>query len=54
MRYVLANQINDARELLYARQHTVVVAKAFNLQAIDFAHINFKGNKKVTATDYIE
>ena len=34
----------DAKELLFARQFFVTHCKAFNLQAIDMVHINFKGN----------
>lgn len=30
-------------EVLYARQHLVTVAKAFNLSAIDMVNINIKG-----------
>jgi len=33
----------DAKELLYARQKLVLVAKAFQLQAIDLVHIDYKG-----------
>jgi len=33
----------DAKELLYARQKLVLVAKAFQLQAIDIVHIDYKG-----------
>lgn len=33
---------NNSIEILYARQHCVLVAKAFNLQAIDMVHIEFK------------
>ena len=32
----------SASEILYARQHLVTVAKAYNLQAIDLVHIDFK------------
>lgn len=32
----------DAKELLYARQKLVLVAKAFQLQAIDLVHIDYK------------
>ena len=43
-----ATRTKDAKELLYARQKVVVVAKAFRLQAIDMVHIDFKGK-----TDYV-
>lgn len=33
---------NDGAELLYARQKVVLVSKAFNLQAIDMVHIDYK------------
>jgi len=33
----------DAKELLYVRQKLVLVAKAFQLQAIDLVHIDYKG-----------
>lgn len=32
-------------EILYARQHCVLVAKAFNLQAIDMVYIDYKSKK---------
>ena len=32
----------DATELLYARQSIVTHAKAYQLQAIDLVHIDFK------------
>ena len=38
-----ATRTKDAKELLYARQHIVTVAKAYRLQAIDLVHIDFKG-----------
>ncbi|KAK4874933.1 hypothetical protein RN001_014293 [Aquatica leii] len=37
-----ATRSEDGVELLYARQKTVLIAKAFNLQAIDRVHIEFK------------
>uniref|UniRef100_A0A1Y1NGF2 Citramalyl-CoA lyase, mitochondrial n=1 Tax=Photinus pyralis TaxID=7054 RepID=A0A1Y1NGF2_PHOPY len=33
---------HDGAELLYARQKVVLISKAFNLQAIDMVHIDFK------------
>lgn len=41
----------DAKELLYARQKLVLVAKAFQLQAIDLVHIDYKGLSNFTVTD---
>ena len=38
-----ASRTTDAKEILYARQKVVAVAKAYGLQAIDMVHINFKG-----------
>ena len=38
-----ATRTKDAKELLYARQYIVMVAKAFKLQAIDIVHIDYKG-----------
>ena len=38
-----ATRTPDAKELLYARQKTVLIAKAFSLQAVDLVHINYKG-----------
>ncbi|XP_032833626.1 citramalyl-CoA lyase, mitochondrial [Petromyzon marinus] len=37
-----ATRTSDARELLYARQHVVVVARALGLQSIDMVHIDFR------------
>lgn len=37
-----AERTKDAKELLYARQKLVLVAKAFHLQAIDLVHIDYK------------
>lgn len=37
-----AERTKDAKELLYARQKLVLVAKAFHLHAIDLVHIDFK------------
>lgn len=37
-----ATRTEDASELMYARQKTVVNCKAFGMQAIDLVHINFK------------
>ena len=31
-------------ELMYARQHVILHAKAFGLQAIDMVYNNYKGN----------
>lgn len=33
----------DSLEIMYARQKLVLVAKAFNLQAIDMVYIKYKG-----------
>ena len=41
-----AQRTSDAKELTYARQKIVSVAKAFQLQAIDMVHIDFKGRLK--------
>jgi HpcH/HpaI aldolase/citrate lyase family len=38
-----AERTKDAGELLYVRQKLVLVAKAFQLQAIDLVHIDYKG-----------
>ncbi|XP_077977563.1 citramalyl-CoA lyase, mitochondrial-like [Glandiceps talaboti] len=40
-----ATRTPDASELLYARQKTVMTAKAFRLQAIDLVHIDFKDSE---------
>ena len=49
MQYILhvvgASRTADAKELMYARQHTLLVAKAFSLQAIDLVHIDYKGRR---------
>ena len=37
-----ATRTNDAQELLYARQKVVLISKAFQLQAIDLVHIDYK------------
>ncbi|KAK8381658.1 hypothetical protein O3P69_018639 [Scylla paramamosain] len=37
-----ATRTNEARELLFARQYVVTVAKAFKLQAIDLVYIDYK------------
>lgn len=37
-----AERTKDAKELLYARQKVLVIAKAFQLQAIDLVHIDLK------------
>lgn len=37
-----AERTKDAKELLYARQKVLLVAKAFQLQAIDLVHIDLK------------
>ncbi|XP_033118530.1 citramalyl-CoA lyase, mitochondrial-like [Anneissia japonica] len=37
-----ASRTEDAKELLYARQKVVLTAKAFELQAVDLVHINFR------------
>eukprot|EP00914_Ancora_sagittata_P015440 GHVO01030516.1.p1 GENE.GHVO01030516.1~~GHVO01030516.1.p1 ORF type:complete len:250 (+),score=31.70 GHVO01030516.1:43-792(+) len=37
-----ASRTADAKELIYARQHMVTIAKAFSLHAIDLVHIDFK------------
>lgn len=37
-----AMRTNDAKELLFARQYVVTVAKAFKLQAIDLVYIDYK------------
>lgn len=38
-----ATRTEDSQEILYARQKCVLVAKAFDLQAIDMVYIQFKG-----------
>ena len=38
-----ATRTPSGQELLLARQQTVLIAKAYRLQAIDMVHINFKG-----------
>uniref|UniRef100_UPI00398EF17E citramalyl-CoA lyase, mitochondrial isoform X3 n=1 Tax=Pristiophorus japonicus TaxID=55135 RepID=UPI00398EF17E len=40
-----ATRTEDARELVYARQKIVVIAKAFGLQAIDLVYIDYKDEK---------
>ncbi|KAG0724466.1 Citramalyl-CoA lyase, mitochondrial [Chionoecetes opilio] len=37
-----ATRTNEAKELLFARQYVVTVAKAFKLQAIDLVYIDYK------------
>jgi len=41
----------DAKELVYARQKLVLVAKAFQLQAIDLVHIDYKGLSDIIYID---
>ena len=41
--FVGGTRTEDARELIFARQSFVTHCKAFDLQAIDMVHINFKG-----------
>jgi citrate lyase subunit beta-like protein len=38
-----ATRTTEAREVIYARQYCVMVAKAFKLQAIDIVYIDYKG-----------
>lgn len=38
-----ATRTAQAKEIAYARQHIVMVAKAFKLQAIDIVYIDLKG-----------
>ncbi|ROT80989.1 putative citrate lyase subunit beta-like protein [Penaeus vannamei] len=38
-----ATRTNEAKELSFARQYVVTVAKAFKLQAIDLVYIDYKG-----------
>lgn len=40
-----ATRTKDAKEVLFARQQVVVLAKAFNIQAIDMVHIDYKDLK---------
>lgn len=42
-----ATRTNAAKEIAYARQYIVMVAKAFKLQAIDIVYIDYKGNNHV-------
>ncbi|XP_064089478.1 citramalyl-CoA lyase, mitochondrial-like isoform X2 [Macrobrachium nipponense] len=39
-----ATRTNEAKELSFARQYVVTVAKAFKLQAIDLVYIDYKGD----------
>lgn len=41
-----ASRTERSLEILYARQKLVLVAKAFNLQAIDMVYIKYKGTYK--------
>lgn len=42
--YILGvTRSEDSMEILYARQKLVLVAKAFNMQAIDMVYIQYKG-----------
>lgn len=41
-----ATRTEDSQEILYARQKCVLIAKAFEMQAIDMVYIQFKGIKK--------
>lgn len=38
-----ATRTESSKEILYARQRLVLVAKAYGLQAIDMVHIDYKG-----------
>ena len=42
--FVGAERTKDAKEVIYARQKIVLVAKAFQLQAIDLVHIDYHGS----------
>ena len=42
----------DASELMFARQSIVTHAKAYQLQAIDLVHIDFKGVKRLSLYRY--
>lgn len=39
-----ASKTENAMELMYARQHVILHAKAFGLQAVDMVYNNYKGN----------
>lgn len=39
-----ATRTKNSLEILYARQRLVMIAKAYDLQAIDMVHIDIKGN----------
>lgn len=38
-----ATRTEGSQEIVYARQRLVLIAKAYDLQAIDMVHIDFKG-----------
>ena len=42
-----ATRTTDGKELLYARQKIVLTAKAFQLQAIDMVHIDYKDHEGI-------
>ncbi|XP_066267030.1 citramalyl-CoA lyase, mitochondrial-like isoform X1 [Branchiostoma lanceolatum] len=42
-----ASRTSEATELLYARQNVVLAAKAFGLQAIDYASVDFKDTESL-------
>lgn len=45
-----ATRTENSQELLYARQRLVLVAKAYDLQAIDMVHIDYKGRCRLIAS----
>lgn len=42
-----ATRTQNSMEILYARQFIVLIAKSFNIQAIDMVHIDYKGKKHI-------
>ena len=49
--FVGGERTKDAKELIYARQKLVLVAKAFQLEAIDLVHIDYKGSSNCTVIE---
>lgn len=47
-----ATRTNEAKELMFARQYIVTVAKAFKLQAIDLVYIDYKGKEILLSISY--
>lgn len=47
-----ASRTEDSNEIMYARQHVVLVAKAYHLQAIDMVFIDYNSNEFIAFECY--